>query len=194
MFLIQRYYLRTSRQVRLLDIEAKAPIFKHFIETIHGVATIRAFRWSSIFHESHGEMLDQSQRPFYMLFCIQQWLVLVLDLIVGAMAVIIVAVAVSTVGRLEAGALGVSLVLIVDFNLLLAQSIQAWTKLETSIGAVARVQNFIHETPSEPIGTQLLPTIWPSRGDIQFQNVVASYTYASLSRTISPDRRKTDLQ
>lgn len=129
-----------------------------------------------------------------MLFCIQQWLVLVLDLIVGAMAVIIVAVAVSTVGRLEAGALGVSLVLIVDFNLLLAQSIQAWTKLETSIGAVARVQNFIHETPSEPIGTQLLPTIWPSRGDIQFQNVVASYTYASLSRTISPDRRKTDLQ
>ncbi|KAJ5976667.1 hypothetical protein N7501_000009 [Penicillium viridicatum] len=175
LFLVQRYYLRTSRQVRLLDIEAKAPIFKHFIETIHGVVTIRAFRWNSKFHENFSEVLDVSQRPFYMLFCIQQWLVLVLDLIVGAMAVIIVAVAVSTVGSLEAGALGVTLVLIVEFNLLLAQSTQAWTRLETSIGAVARVQSFIHETPSEPIGIKVLPKIWPSRGSIQFQNVVANY-------------------
>lgn len=41
---IQRYCLRTSRQVRLIDIEAKAPLYKLFIETIHGVTSIRAFR------------------------------------------------------------------------------------------------------------------------------------------------------
>lgn len=124
-----------------------------------------------------------------MLFSIQQWLVLVLDLIVGAMAILIVEVAISTIGSFEAGALGVVLVLIVDFNLLLAQSIQAWTKLETSIGAVARVQNFVYETPREPTGTSLPPAIWPTRGIIHFQNVVASYTYVSLFPQNLPEDR-----
>lgn len=34
-FVIQSYYLRTSRQARLLDIEAKGPLYIHFIETTH---------------------------------------------------------------------------------------------------------------------------------------------------------------
>lgn len=174
---IQRYYLRSSRQVRLIDIEAKAPLYKHFIETIRGVSTIRSFRWRSAFHQRHREMLNDSQRPFYMLLCIQQWLALVLDLIVGAMAVILVAIAISLTGSISAGALGVSLVLILQFNELLTQAIQAWTKLETSIGAVARVQDFVKETPSEPAGTAVPPADWLVRGAIGLEHVSASYMY-----------------
>ncbi len=51
-------------------------------------------------------MLNYSQRPFYMLLCIKQWLSLVLDLIVGALAVVLVAVATSTAGSLSPGASG----------------------------------------------------------------------------------------
>ncbi|KAL1981835.1 hypothetical protein VTN96DRAFT_2080 [Rasamsonia emersonii] len=40
---VQLYYLRTSRQVRLLDIEAKAPLYTHFLETVRGISTVRAF-------------------------------------------------------------------------------------------------------------------------------------------------------
>jgi ATP-binding cassette subfamily C (CFTR/MRP) protein 1 len=124
LFVVQRYYLRTSRQVRLIDIEAKAPLYKQFIETAQGVATIRAFRWDVAFHTLHSKMLNDSQRPFYMLLCIQQWLSLVLDLIVGGLAVVLVAVATSTAGDLSPGALGVALVLILEFNSLLTQTIQ----------------------------------------------------------------------
>ncbi len=176
LFLVQRYYLRTSRQVRLIDIEAKAPLYKHFIETVQGVATIRAFRWAPAFHSQHREMLNRAQRPFYMLLCIQQWLVVVLDLIVGALAVILVAVATSTADRVSGGALGVSLVLTLEFNSLLTQTIQSWTKLETSIGAVARVQRFVGDTPSEPPGTGPPSSDWPAHGGIQLENVTASYS------------------
>ncbi|KAI0845220.1 P-loop containing nucleoside triphosphate hydrolase protein [Daldinia vernicosa] len=40
---IKKFYLRTSRQIRLLDLEAKSPLYSHFIDTIKGIATYRAF-------------------------------------------------------------------------------------------------------------------------------------------------------
>lgn len=175
LFLVQRYYLRSSRQVRLIDIEAKVPLYNHFIETMGGVLTIRAFRWEAEFREKHAKILDQAQRPFYMLYCIQLWLQLILDLIVGALAVVIVAVATLVANSLSAGDLGVALVLILQFNSSLTQTIQSWTRLETSIGAVARVQQFVQETHPEPAGVAALSSDWPSRGAVCFQNVVAHY-------------------
>lgn len=176
LFVVQRYYLRTSRQVRLIDIEAKAPLYKHFIETAQGVASIRAFGWVSAFRDKNRNILNRSQRPFYILLCIQQWLSLVLDLIVGALAVILVAIATTTDTGLGAGALGVALVLTLEFNTLLTQCIQAWTKLETSIGAVARVQQFVGTTPTETSGGLVPSAEWPSQGSIQFDNVSARYS------------------
>ncbi|WKT38237.1 AAA ATPase domain [Fusarium oxysporum f. sp. vasinfectum] len=40
LWLIQRFYLRTSRQLRLLDLEAKSPLYTHFLDTSRGIATI----------------------------------------------------------------------------------------------------------------------------------------------------------
>jgi ATP-binding cassette, subfamily C (CFTR/MRP), member 1 len=175
LFFVQSYYLRTSRQVRLIDIEVKAPLYKHFIETSHGVSTIRALGWRDEFHERLAEALDQAQRPFYMLFCIQQWLQLVLDLIIAALAVILISIATAVTGSLSPGALGVALIIVLQFNSGLSQTIQAWTKLETSIGAVARVQQFVQETPAEPAGIVTPAAGWPSRGCIHFHNAVATY-------------------
>ncbi|ETS77362.1 hypothetical protein PFICI_11236 [Pestalotiopsis fici W106-1] len=174
LFILQKCYLRTSRQVRLIDIEAKAPLYKQFIETVSGVTTIRAYRRSPYFRHRNAQTLDISQGPYYMLFCVQQWLVLVLDLIVVTLAVIIVAIALTTLGSISAGELGVALVLILQFNSLLSQSIQAWTKLEISIGAVSRIQQYVRDTPSESAGDPA-PHQWPSQGAIRFDNVVASY-------------------
>ncbi|KAJ5404463.1 hypothetical protein N7509_004334 [Penicillium cosmopolitanum] len=149
LFFVQGYYLRTSRQVRLLDIETKAPLLTHLVETMQGISVIRAMRWQKPFQSRLNILLNQSQQPFYMLFCIQQWLQLVLDCIVMALAVILVTLVVSLKDKFSPGAIGVALNLILSFNLDLMQLIQSWTKLETSIGAVSRIQDFMENTPSE---------------------------------------------
>ena len=46
---LQKYYLRTSRQMRLLDLEAKSPLYSHFIESLAGLVEIRAFGWGENF-------------------------------------------------------------------------------------------------------------------------------------------------
>lgn len=115
-FFIQRFYLRTSRQVRLLDIETKAPLFLHFLETTSGASTVRAFGWQRPFRKTLETLLDQSQRPFYLLFCIQQWLALVLDLIVAVIAVILVAIVVTWKDLFTPGTVGVALLTVMTFN------------------------------------------------------------------------------
>lgn len=177
LFIVQRYYLRTSRQLRILDIEAKAPLYAHFIDTIRGIGTIRAFGWEMPFSDRLAEMLNLSQRPFYMLFCVQQWLTLVIDLVAGALAITLVALALSlSDSDLGPGALGVALVLTLQFNGLLIQTIQSWTKLETSIGAVARVQQFVQNAPLDLGGAKMPTNTWPQRGTVQIQHLTAAHT------------------
>lgn len=178
LFFVQGYYLRTSRQVRLLDIETKAPLITHFVETMQGISVIRAMRWQEPFQGRLNKLLNQSQQPFYMLACIQQWLQLVLDCIVMALAVILVSLVISLKDQFSPGAIGVALNLILSFNLDLMQLIKSWTQLETSIGAVSRIQDFVENTPSEDHDQnrqESVPPEWPSIGDVSFRGITASY-------------------
>lgn len=177
--ILQRYYLRTSRQVRLLDLEAKAPLYTHFTEAVHGVTTLRAFGMNPWFQEKLHMLLDKSQRPFYMLYCIQQWLTLVMGLIVAALAVIIVAMTTSLADQYNGAAVGVALSFILTFNSTISSTLRSWTSLETTIGAVSRVQRFVQDTPREAnhdlMGSVVLGVSGHSQFTIAFENVTAGY-------------------
>lgn len=109
LYFLQYVYLRTSRQLRYLDLEAKSPVYTQFIETLDGIATIRAFGWGKTSTETNLERLDASQRPHYLLYCVQRWLNLVLDLMVMFLAVVVVAMAVNLRAFTSAGLLGIAL-------------------------------------------------------------------------------------
>jgi ATP-binding cassette, subfamily C (CFTR/MRP), member 1 len=49
LYLIQKFYLRTSRQMRFLDLEAKSPLYQQFTET-HMVEarTTNGFTWTKV--------------------------------------------------------------------------------------------------------------------------------------------------
>jgi ABC-type multidrug transport system fused ATPase/permease subunit len=66
---------------------------------------------------------------------------------------------------------------VTSFSQFLALVIQGWTQLETSLGAVARVQEFCQGTENEnlPAETSPVPERWPSRGHVTLENVTASY-------------------
>lgn len=95
-----------------------------------------------------------------------------------ALAVVLVSLVVSLRGQFSAGSIGVALNLILVFNQDLMQFIKSWTVLETSIGAVARIQDFVDSTPSEEQRQGELaavPPNWPNRGHLTFERVTASY-------------------
>ncbi|KAK2813402.1 hypothetical protein FQN50_000718 [Emmonsiellopsis sp. PD_5] len=176
-YLIQKFYLRTSRQLRFMDIEAKSPLFSQFVEALSGLATVRAFGWEKQLEQRNKKLLDISQKPFYLLWAIQRWLTVVLDLVVAATAVLLMILVVMLRGSFSAGYVGVALVNIITFNQGIKLLITYWTMLETHIGAIARIQNFQEITPSENLPTECQepPIDWPTHGAITFRNVSAGY-------------------
>lgn len=70
LYLVQKFYLRTSRQMRFLDLEAKSPLYTHFTETLTGAETVRAFGRETAALDEHRRRLDLSQKPYYLMFCI----------------------------------------------------------------------------------------------------------------------------
>jgi ATP-binding cassette subfamily C (CFTR/MRP) protein 1 len=177
MYMLQKFYLRTSRQIRLMDLESKAPLYSNFLETLNGLVTIRAFGWTKDMEKRNMAFLDASQRPFYLLFCIQRWLMLVIDLLVAALAVILVALIVQFRHSADAGFVGLALINIMSFNMTLSALIIHWTATETSLGAVSRIKSFVDGTRSEnlPMESQDVPPEWPSEGSIILSGVSASY-------------------
>ncbi|KAI1263553.1 P-loop containing nucleoside triphosphate hydrolase protein [Xylariaceae sp. FL1019] len=177
LYLVQRFYLRTSRQLRLLELETTAPLFSHFLESLDGLSTIHAFGWTGEYVAKNAKLLNESQKPYYLLLCVQRWLVLVLDLIVAGLAVLIVGLAVGLRSKISPGLLGIALAQLTSLSLALTQLIQFWTLLETSIGAVARIRDFSENTPTELAAGEMNqgPLNWPSCGDLRFDSVSVQY-------------------
>ncbi|KAJ5492161.1 ABC transporter integral membrane type 1 [Penicillium expansum] len=165
-YMTQKFYLRTSRQLRFLDIEAKAPLYTHFLELVSGAATVRAYQWQESFDKACVTLLNLSQRPVYLMYCVQQCLGFFLDMLVAVLAVILVAIVVFLRDKFDPGDVGVALVMVMTFNSVLMQLIKDWTNMETSIGAVSRVKVYaatteleestLDRTPSLPANGQLL--------------------------------------
>jgi ABC-type multidrug transport system fused ATPase/permease subunit len=182
-YIVQKVYLRTSRQLRLLELESRAAIFSCFLESIQGAPTIRAFGWGREFARQNVATLDNSQRPFYLLLCLQRWLNVVLNLLIAAIAVGTIGLAVLYRDSTTGGQIGMALNVILVANTTLLSLVGAWTDLEISLGAVARLKEAETETPREdqPDECDLPPRGWPSRGDVVLSGVTAAYSPSAIA-------------
>ncbi|KAJ4151579.1 hypothetical protein LMH87_012269 [Akanthomyces muscarius] len=176
-YFIQGFYLRTSRQIRHIDLEEKAPLYTYFCETAEGILYIQAFGWRSKSMANGYRLLDNSQQPYYLMQCIQQWLVLVLGLLTAVIAFILVSIVVWGEKGTSGPAVGLSFLSVISFQRILVLLLEAWTGSETSVAAISRLEQFKKETPQEhiPEEPEDLPADWAPEGYIDFTNVSARY-------------------
>lgn len=120
-------------------------------------------------------LINSSQRPAYLLIMIQQWLNLVLDLVVMIMAVALTALAVRL--HSNSGFIGASLVTLMNFGESLSGIVIFYTRLETSIGAISRLKTFNESVKPEDREEEDIvpPEQWPQSGVIVLNGVSASY-------------------
>ncbi|CCF34829.1 hypothetical protein CH063_01208 [Colletotrichum higginsianum] len=176
-YFVQRIYLRTSRQLRLLDLESQSAVYSSFLESVEGVRTIRAFGWERQVEAANIRSLDKSQRPAYILFCLQQWLGVVLDLMVAAIATGLISLAIFLRGTTTAGQIGMALNIVIVANASLLGLVTSWTNMEISLGAISRLKTLEADTPKEgsPFEDYVPAGAWPSSGLVELDNVTVSY-------------------
>lgn len=182
-YLVQKVYLRTSRQLRLLDLESQSAVYSSFLESVEGVATIRAFGWEKAAEAANIRSLDQAQRPSYLLFCLQQWLSIVLDLMVSALAIGLIVLAVVLRGTTTAGQIGMALNIVIVTNTTLLGLVTSWTNLEISLSAIYRLKNLVLGTPTESKSSEnyVPPETWPSSGAVELDDVTVAYNADALA-------------
>lgn len=150
-YVVQKVYLRTSRQLRLLELESRAAVFSSFLETVQGAPTIRAFGWGREFARQNVTALNHSQRPYYLLLCLQRWLNVVLNLLIAAIAVGTIGLAVLYRSSTTGGMIGMALNVVLVANTTLLSLVGAWTDLEISLGAVARLSKHRFPPFADPL-------------------------------------------
>lgn len=181
LYLVQYFYLRTSRQLRLLELESTSGLFTHLTETSTGIQHIRSFGWQVPFRKRLCDLLNLSQKPFYFLYCCQRWLHVVLDFIAAAAALILVSVSFTMPRATSGGAVGLALLNLIGFNSTTSFLISSWANLETGLGAVSRIKTSCTETPQE-LDTLSGPDVaedWPTDGRLDFNCLSAEYQYVA---------------
>uniref|UniRef100_A0A093UYQ7 ATP-binding cassette sub-family C member 9 n=1 Tax=Talaromyces marneffei PM1 TaxID=1077442 RepID=A0A093UYQ7_TALMA len=180
LYLIQHFYLRTSKQLRQHELQSKASLQTKLMETCAGLVTIRAHQWQSTFRSEFREHLDRSQEPIYLLYAVQCWLQLTLDLVVTALSVTVVGVALGIKDKTSLGAIGVAFLNLTTLGQTMTNLLTSWTSLEVSLGAIARIEEFKKHTPQETDTTSQIdvPLSWPESGEIKFEDTSSSYASA----------------
>lgn len=125
--------------------------------------------------KKNAHLVNDSQRPAYLLIMVQQWLNLVLNIVVMIMAAVLTTLAVRM--HSSSGFTGASLVTLMGFGESLSDIVIFYTRLETSIGAISRLKSFSETVRSEDTEEEDLvpPTQWPQTGAIVIDGVSASY-------------------
>jgi ABC-type multidrug transport system fused ATPase/permease subunit len=120
-------------------------------------------------------LLNTSQRPAYLLLMIQEWLKLVLALIVMIIAVVLVTLSIQL--HSKSAFAGAALYSLITLGENLAGIVIFYTKLETSIGAISRVKTFNDTVKPEDRDEEDIvpPGQWPDNGVVVLNGVNASY-------------------
>ena len=70
---VQRYYLRTSRELKRLDSVSRSPIYAHFQESLGGITTIRAYRQQARFAMENEWRVDANLRAYFPSINANRW-------------------------------------------------------------------------------------------------------------------------
>lgn len=90
-----------------------------------------------------------SQEPYCYMFFIYGWLTLVLELKAMVFAVVLVTLALSLSYTSSASAIGLVMLSVIAFGTGMANVVGIWARMETSLGAIARLTSFLEQTPAK---------------------------------------------
>ena len=177
---IQRYYLRTSRELKRLDSVSRSPIYAHFQESLGGVSTIRAYRQEKRFQLENEWRVDANLRAYFPSISANRWLAVRLEFI-GAIVILAAAglsvISLASHTGLSEGMVGLAMSYALQITTALNWIVRQTVEVETNIVAVERVLEYARLPSEAPeiIPNRRPPVAWPAKGEVDFRNYSTRY-------------------
>ncbi|KAL7626400.1 ATP-binding cassette glutathione S-conjugate transporter ycf1 [Parahypoxylon ruwenzoriense] len=177
---VQRYYLRTSRELKRLDSVSRSPIYAHFQESLGGISTIRAYRQQERFELENEWRVDSNLRAYFPSISANRWLAIRLEFL-GAVIILAAAgfaiISVTNHSGLSAGMVGLFMSYALQITTSLNWIVRQTVEVETNIVSVERVLEYARLPSEAPeiIPGHRPPVAWPANGAVRFHNFSTRY-------------------
>lgn len=174
---IGMFYVRSSRDLKRIESVQRAPLYQQFGETLSGITTIRAYGDEHRFIRDNFQRINTHNRPFIYMWATNRWLALRVDFAGAFVAFFAGVFVVANVGRIDAGAAGLSLTYALTFNENVLWLVRLYADNEQNMNHVERVKKYleIEQEAKASIPEHKPPGNWPSRGTVEFVNYSARY-------------------
>ena len=170
-------YIRSSRDLKRLESAQRSPIYQQFGETLSGVTTIRAYGDETRFAQENATRVNNYNRPFIYLWATNRWLALRVDLAGAFVSFFASVFVILNVGKIDAGAAGLSLTYAVMFNEQILWLVRLWATTEQNAAVVERVKEYLDVDQEAPasVPENKPPGNWPTSGAIDFVDYSTRY-------------------
>jgi ABC-type multidrug transport system fused ATPase/permease subunit len=176
-FLIGRFYINSSRDLKRLESVHRSPLYQQFGETLSGMTTIRAYGDERRFIRENLAKINTQHRPFIYVWATNRWLAFRVDVVGALVAFFAGAFVILSVGRIDAGAAGLALTYAVTFTENVLWFVRLYSANEQNMNSVERVKEYLDVEQEAPavIPEAKPPSNWPSRGSVEFVGYSTRY-------------------
>ncbi|KZT73648.1 ABC protein [Daedalea quercina L-15889] len=174
------FYRASARELKRIDAMLRSLLYAHFAESLSGLPTIRSYGETNRFLKDNEYYVDLEDRAAILTVTNQRWLAIRLDFLGGMLIFIVAMLAVSNVSGINSAQIG----LVLTYSTALVQMCSMVTRqsaeVETYMSSVERVVEYsradrIEQEAPHEIKDHKPPEEWPSRGAIEFNDVVMRY-------------------
>lgn len=173
------FYLRSSRDLKRLESVQRSPLFQQFGETLTGVTTIRAYGDEKRFIRDNLLKVDTYNRPFIFLWAANRWLSFRVDSIGDLVAFFAGVFIIFALGKIDAGAAGLSLTYAVSFTENVLWLVRLYAIYEQNMNSVERIKEYldVEQEAAAQIEDTKPADNWPSQGSVEFIGYTTRYRH-----------------
>ncbi|XP_059143447.1 multidrug resistance-associated protein 1-like isoform X2 [Physella acuta] len=175
-WLIQRFYIPTSRQLKRIESTTRSPIYVHFSETVGGAASIRAYGVGERFITESRVRVDHNLSFYFASLVANRWLGWCLECI-GNLVILAAALFAIISKDLQAGLVGLSVSYATEITMALNYLVRTLSELETNIVSVERLKEYAETETERPwvIENTKPEASWPQEGHVKFIDYQGRY-------------------
>uniref|UniRef100_A0A4W2HQ67 Multidrug resistance-associated protein 4 n=1 Tax=Bos indicus x Bos taurus TaxID=30522 RepID=A0A4W2HQ67_BOBOX len=176
-FVLQWYFLRTSRDVKRLECTTRSPVFSHLASSLRGLWTIRAYKAEQKFQELFDAYQDLHSEAWFLLLMTSRWLAVYLDVICAIFVTVVAFGALILVETLTPGQVGLVLSLTLTLTGMFPWCIRQSAEVENMMISVERGIEYTDHEKEAPWECEYRPPpSWPQSGVIHFSNMNFRYS------------------
>ncbi|XP_026971790.1 ATP-binding cassette sub-family C member 4 isoform X1 [Sagmatias obliquidens] len=176
-FVLRRYFLQTSRDVKRLESTTRSPVFSHLSSSLQGLWTIRAYKAEERFQELFDAHQDLHSEAWFLFLTTSRWFAVRLDAICAIFVIVVAFGSLILAKTLDAGQVGLALSYALTLMGMFQWCVRQSAEVENMMISVERVIEYTDLEKEAPWEYQKRPPpSWPQEGVVIFDNVNFSYS------------------